>query len=226
MCENVVLWVFLNTSSGGGVAGQTKFPASSQLILPPVLVLLPVTFSNALRKLGSLAGMISCFLCRDPRKHRRVKSPCYLGSRHRHLTFVPARHINAMTVLHGAMNGAEVDALRLPLKKNLTTVFELPARIDSFRGTFARLATAGQTKLLSCSMHSDCFATFPVFHQYSLLFNVAHKRGNGAVDVRGVRSIHHTVTSQHPCLLEPSSLCGKPRRVQVRSCDALLKLFG
>jgi hypothetical protein len=36
--------------------------------------------------------MFSCFLSRDPGEHRRVKSPCYLGSRHIHPSSVPARH--------------------------------------------------------------------------------------------------------------------------------------
>jgi hypothetical protein len=36
--------------------------------------------------------------------------------------------------LHGAMTGAEVDALRLPLKKKLSSVFDLPAHIVAFRG--------------------------------------------------------------------------------------------
>ncbi len=31
-------------------------------------------------------------LSRIPTQHRRVKSPCYLGSRHKHLSSIPARH--------------------------------------------------------------------------------------------------------------------------------------
>jgi hypothetical protein len=42
-----------------------------------------------------------------------------------------------MTVLHGTMTGAEVDALRLIL----------PAHIVTFRGALAHLATAGQAAL-------------------------------------------------------------------------------
>ncbi len=34
-----------------------------------------------------------------------------------------------MTALHGVMTGAEVDALRLPLRKKLTAIADLPERI-------------------------------------------------------------------------------------------------
>jgi hypothetical protein len=60
--------------------------------------------------------------------------------------------IIAMTVLHREMTGAEVDemtddALRLPLRKKLTAIFDLPGHIVAFRGTLGRLATVGQTPL-------------------------------------------------------------------------------
>jgi hypothetical protein len=40
----------------------------------------------------------------------------------------PRDIINAMTALHGAMTGVEVDALRLPLKKKLSALADLPAQ--------------------------------------------------------------------------------------------------
>jgi hypothetical protein len=52
-----------------------------------------------------------------------------------------------MTVLHGAITGAEVD-LPLPLKEKLTAVSELPAHIVTFREHLARLATGGQAPLV------------------------------------------------------------------------------
>jgi hypothetical protein len=55
--------------------------------------------------------------------------------------------MSAMTALHGTMTGAEVDALRLPLKKKLTALADLPAHIVLFRGHLARLTTAGQAPL-------------------------------------------------------------------------------
>ncbi len=45
------------------------------------------------------------------------------------------------------MTGAEVDTLRLPLKKKLFAVSDLPSHIVTFRGVVARLATAGQPLL-------------------------------------------------------------------------------
>ncbi len=59
----------------------------------------------------------------------------------------PREIINAMTALHGTMTGAEVDALRLPLKKKLAALADLPAHIVLFRGHLARLTTAGQAPL-------------------------------------------------------------------------------
>jgi hypothetical protein len=57
----------------------------------------------------------------------------------------PRDIINAMTALHGALTGVEVDdALRLPLKKKLSALADLPAHIVTFRGHLARLTTAGQ----------------------------------------------------------------------------------
>ncbi len=67
--------------------------------------------------------MFSCFMCSDPGEHRRVKSPCYLDPDTDTLHLFPRDIINAMTALHGTMTGAEVDALRLPLKKKLLALW-------------------------------------------------------------------------------------------------------
>ena len=45
----------------------------------------------------------------------------------------PRDIIIAMTLLHGTMTGAEVDALRIPLKKKLTAISDLPRHIVAFR---------------------------------------------------------------------------------------------
>ena len=84
-----------------------------------------------------------------------------------------------MTLLHGTMTGAEVDALRIPLKKKLTAISDLPGHIVAFRGTLGRLATVGQAPL-ELDVYRWFLATlspFPVFQQYTLLFTVA----NGAI---------------------------------------------
>ncbi len=72
------------------------------------------------------------------------------------------------------MTGAEVDALRQPLKKMLSA---------AFRGVLARLATTGQAplELGAFSLFLATLSPFPVFHQYTLLFTVAH--GDCATDV-------------------------------------------
>ncbi len=44
----------------------------------------------------------------------------------------PRDIINAMTVLHGALTGVEVDALRLPIKKKLSALADLPAHIVTY----------------------------------------------------------------------------------------------
>ncbi len=94
-----------------------------------------------------------------------------------HLT--PRGVIIAMTTLHGVMTGAEVDALRLPLKKKLSAVSDLPSHVVTFRGVLARLANAGQTTLPFdvYRLFLTTLTPFPVFQQYTLLFTVA----NGAI---------------------------------------------
>ncbi len=52
-----------------------------------------------------------------------------------------------MAVLHGTMTGAEVDALRLSLKKKLSAVSDLPLHTVAFRVVLAWLTTAGQAPL-------------------------------------------------------------------------------
>ncbi len=91
----------------------------------------------------------------------------------------PRDIVIAITVLHGTMTGAEVDALRLPLRKKLTAISDLPGHIVAFRGTLGRLATVGQAPL-ALDVYRWFLATlspFPVFQQYTLLFTVV----NGAI---------------------------------------------
>jgi hypothetical protein len=108
-----------------------------------------------------------------------------------------------MTVFYGAMMDADakVDALRLPLKTKPSSVSDLPAHIVAFRGVLAQLIIAGQAPI---TITLDAFrlflflatlSPFPVFHQYTLLFTVAH--GNCATEVRGLRRVHHSAIPQH-----------------------------
>jgi hypothetical protein len=88
----------------------------------------------------------------------------------------PRDIINAMTAIHGTMTGAEVDALRLPLKKKLAAIADLPTHIVSFRGHLARLTTAGQAPLVldAYRLFLASLSPFPVFLQYTMLWTVAH----------------------------------------------------
>ena len=75
----------------------------------------------------------------------------------------PRDIIIAMTLLHGTMTGAEVDALRLPLRKKLTAIADLPSHIVAFRGTLGRLTTVGQAPLeldfiVYCGTRGNCAA--------------------------------------------------------------------
>ncbi len=81
----------------------------------------------------------------------------------------PREIIIAITVLHGTMTGAEVDALRQPLKKKLSAVSDLPSHIVAFRGVLARLATVGQAalELDAFRFFIATLSLFPVFHQYT-----------------------------------------------------------
>ncbi len=88
----------------------------------------------------------------------------------------PRDLITAMTVLHGEMTGAEVDALRLPLRKKLTAISDLPGHIVAFRATLGRLATFGQAPL-PLDVYRWLLATlslFPAFQQYTILLTVAN----------------------------------------------------
>jgi hypothetical protein len=59
------------------------------------------------------------------------ESNCLAISDPLHLS--PREIINGMTILHGALTGVEVDALRLPLKKKLSALADLPAHIARLR---------------------------------------------------------------------------------------------
>ncbi len=88
----------------------------------------------------------------------------------------PRDIIIAMTALHGTMVGAEVDALRLPLRKRLAAIADLSSHIVVFRRTLGRLTTVGKVPL-ALDAYRWFLATlspFPVFQQYTLLFTVAH----------------------------------------------------
>jgi hypothetical protein len=120
----------------------------------------------------------------------------------------PRDIINAMTVLHGTMTGAEVDALRLPLKKNLSALADFPAHIVTFRGHLARLTTAGQAPLVldAYRLFLASLSPFPVFHQYTLLWTVA----NGAIGQQTFEAFAAYILGQHSNIFAHSKLTFDP----------------
>jgi hypothetical protein len=100
------------------------------------------------------------------------------------LNLTPRDIITAMTRLHGTMTGAEVDLLRLPLKKKLSSLADLPAHIVLLRGHLARLTTAGQAPLDldAYRWFLASLSSFPVFPPvYFIVYG--GQRGNWTADV-------------------------------------------
>jgi hypothetical protein len=108
-----------------------------------------------------------------------------------------------MTALHGTMTGAEVDA-RLPVKKKLSALANLPAHIVTFRGHLARLTTAGQAPLAldAYRLFLASLSSFPVFHQYTLLWTVQ----NGAIAQQTFERYSTYIGGQHSNILAQSTL--------------------
>jgi hypothetical protein len=103
------------------------------------------------------------------------------------LHLFPQDIIIAMNGLYRAIAGVEVDALRLPLKKKLSAISELPAHIATFRRHLARLIIAGQGQ--APPSRDRCVQTvysisLP-FPRFSLVYSVAYcdKRGNCSANV-------------------------------------------
>ena len=101
------------------------------------------------------------------------------------------------------MTGAEVDALRLPLKKKLAALADLPAHIVTFRGHLARLNTAGQAPLAldAYRLFLASLSPFTVLHQYNLLFTVQ----NGAIGQQTFEAYAAYLLGQHSNILAHSN---------------------
>ncbi len=109
-----------------------------------------------------------------------------------------------MTAFHGALTSVEVDALRLPLKKKISALADLPAHIVTFRGHLARLTTAGQAPLAldAYRLFLASLSPFPVFHQYTLLWTMA----NGAIARQTFERYATYIAGQHSNILAHSNL--------------------
>ena len=174
VCDDAV-WAVLNTPPGGVLRDRPEFPAPAALGAGAG----PAARDDFKRATDSRAAWLACsasfgaaILESIGESNRLAIADPATDTLH----LSPRDIIIAMTVLHGEMTGAEVDALRLPLRKKITAIADLPAHIVAFRGTLGRLTAVGQVPL-PLDAYRWFLATlspFPVFQQYTLLFTVAH----------------------------------------------------
>ena len=169
VCDDAV-WAVLNTPPGGQLRDRPEFPAPPDLHAQAG----PAARDAFKRATDARSAWLACsaafcvaILDSIGESNRLAISDPETDTLH----LSPRDIINAMTALHGAMTGAEVDALRLPLKKKLSALADLPAHIVTFRGHLAQLATAGQAPLAldAYRLFLVSLSPFPVFHQYTLL---------------------------------------------------------
>jgi hypothetical protein len=177
VCDDAV-WALLNTPSGGVLRDRPEFPAPAALgagANPAARDVFKRATDSRAAWLACSASFCAAILDSIGDANRLAIADPDTDTLHLSLRDI----IIAMKLLHGTMTGAEVDALRLPLRKKLTAISDLPGHIVAFRGTLGRLATVGQAPL-ALGVYRWFLATlspFTVFQQYTLLFTVA----NGAI---------------------------------------------
>ncbi len=145
VCDDTV-WAVLNAPPGGILRTRQDFPAPADLATgagPAARDAFKCATKARLAWLACSAAFYAAILDSIGESNRLAISDPDTDTLH----LSPRDIINAMTALHGTMTGTEVDALRLPLKKKLPSLAELPAHIVTFRGHLARLTTAGQAPL-------------------------------------------------------------------------------
>ncbi len=173
VCDNA-LWALLNTPPGGMLRVRPDFPEPAALATganPAVRDAFKRAMEIRAAWLACSASLCLAILDSIGEASRLAISDPLTDTLH--LCVSPRDIIIAMNVLHGTMTGAEVDALRLPLKKNLSAVSNLHSHIVAyFRGVLARFATAGQAplELDAFRLFLATLSSFPMFHQYTLLF--------------------------------------------------------
>ncbi len=178
MCDDAV-WAVLNTPPGGVLRDRPEFPPPAALgagANPAARDVFKRAMNFRAAWLACSASFCAAIIDSIGDANRLAITDPETDTLH----LSPRDIIIAMTVLHGMMTGAEVDALRLPLRKKLTAISDLLGHIVAFRGTLGRLATVGQAPL-ALDVYRWFLATlspFPVFQQYTLLFT-----GNCAANV-------------------------------------------
>ncbi len=226
VCDDA-LWALLNTPPGGQLRARPDFP-------DPVILAAGANsaardaFKRATECRAALLACAAFFLLAIldsivGEANRLAISDSPTDTLH----LTPRGVIIAMTAFHGVMTGAEVEALRQPLKKKLSAVSDLPSHIVTFRGVLARLANAGQAT--HPTVRCVPFVTHPTVRcvpfvpchrhpipRFPAVYIIVYcgERGNCATDVRGLCRVHPPAIAQH---LSPQTFRGQPRRVQGRS---------
>ncbi len=102
--------------------------------------------------------------------------------------------------------------MRLPLKKTLSALADLPAHIVTFRGHLARLTPAGQAPLAldAYRLFLASLSSFPVFHQYTLLWTMQ----SGAIAQQTLERYATYIEDQHSNILAQSTLPPFARNVE------------
>jgi hypothetical protein len=145
VCDDAV-WAVLNTSAAGVLRDRPEFPAPADLCAnanPAAHDVFKLATDSRAAWLSCSASFCAAILKSIGEGNRLAISDPATDTLH----LSPRDIIIAMTALHGTMTGAEVDALRLPLRKKLTAIADLPSHVVAFRGTLDRLTTVGQVPL-------------------------------------------------------------------------------
>ena len=175
VCDDAV-WAILNTPAGGRLRARPDFSVPAALAAgdgPALRDAFKRATTARAAWLAVSAAFCAAILDSIGESNRLAISDPDTDTLH----LFPRDIINAMTALHGTMTGAEVDALRLPLKKKLAALADLPAHIVLFRGHLARLTKAGQAPLDldAYRLFLASLSPFPVFLQYTMLWTVANR---------------------------------------------------
>ena len=127
VCDDAV-WAVLNTPPGGQLRDRPEFPVPAALQAganPAARDVFKRDTDSRAAWLACSASFCAAILESIGEANRLAISDPATDTLH----LSPRDIIIAMTVLHGEMTGAEVDALRLPLRKKLTAIADLPSHI-------------------------------------------------------------------------------------------------
>jgi hypothetical protein len=124
VCDDAV-WAVLNTPPGGVMRDRPEFPAPAALgagANPAARDVFKRATDSRAAWFACSASFCAAILDSVGDANRLAIADPTTDTLH----LSPRDIIIAMMVLHGEMTGAEVDALRLPLRKKLTAISDLP----------------------------------------------------------------------------------------------------